>query len=148
MSLAADKMANDGMGRSTVTKIFRLGTSLLGITGILGIGMELLGWFKSGAHAEDFPESARTGEDDLTSLIVVQRDGRVFMFERTPYPFQIEDAKCAFGSGATMAMVALDCGKTAAEAVALVSRHNVDCGCGIDVLNLFDVPEAIQPTLQ
>lgn len=146
VTMAADKLAVSGTGRTTVSKIFRFGTSLIGLSGNMSVAMELMAWFCSGVHAEDFPASARDDANGVC-MLVVQKDGVIFCFERTPFPYRIHDKKCAIGCGAEMAMVALDLGSTAVKAVEAVSRHNINCGNGVDALNLHDVPDALNPVM-
>ncbi len=134
-TLAADKLACSGATRGTVTKIRRFGGELLAVAGNLSIGMEMAAWYEAGAKPADYPASNRNLNEGA-SLIVVKPDRTVWKYESSPYPFQCEGAFQAFGSGDESAKVAMACGKTAAEAVGLVSMFNTGCGNGCDTLRL------------
>lgn len=134
-SLAADKLVCHGATRSTVTKIQRFNDCLLGVTGDLSIGMEMLQWFKEGAISKDYPPANRS-LDSGASLIVVRHDRTVWEYESSPLPFRVEGSFCAFGSGDEGAMIAMACGVDAKQAVEVVSQYNCGCGNGVDVLTL------------
>ena len=141
-TLAADKLACFGATKGTVTKIHRVHGFLLGITGNLSMGMEILEWFKAGAIPKDYP----TGNRDVNtgaSLILVKPDKTVWKYESTPHPFRVEGAFCAFGSGDESAMIAMECGCDARRAVEVASKYNTECGNGIDTLNLSDAADYI-----
>lgn len=132
-TLAADKRATSGSGIArTVTKIQRHGDALLAMTGSWDIAAEIREWWKAGAKAADFPEKAR---EDVATLIVISRSG-VDTYAAGPYPMRIEQAQCAFGTGRDFAEATMYLGKSAAEAVAVASRFQTDCGNGVDILRL------------
>jgi hypothetical protein len=134
-TLAADKLACNGQTKTVVTKIARCGNELIGVCGDLSIGMELRDWYARGAAREDYPASNRD-PDKGASLIVIRANGECWKYESSPAPFKQEAEHCAFGSGSPEALVAMACGKTAAEAVALASRFNTSCGMGVDAIDL------------
>ena len=134
-TLAADKLACFGATRGTVTKIFRSGSCLLAVAGNLSAGMEMIEWFKAGAVPADYPPGNRT-ENSGASLIVVRSDRTVWKFESSPAPFRVEGDFCAFGCGDESALIAMECGKSAREAVELTSKYNTGCGNGTDALAL------------
>ena len=132
-TLAADKLACFGATKGTVTKIHRVYDCLIGVTGNLSMGMELIDWFKDGAIHKDYPAGNRE-ENSGSSLIVVKPDKTVWKYESTPHPFKVEGEFCAFGSGDESAMIAMDCGCDARRAVEVTCKYNTGCGNGIDVL--------------
>lgn len=133
-TLAADKRAvNCGMVR-TVTKLFRVKRSVIGIAGMLGHGMEMLQWFKDGGDPAKFPACQRD-KDDWGTFVVLSKTG-LWVYERTPYPHKIEDDIWAGGSGRDFALMAMHLGKTAREAVELASLFENGCGNGVDAMTL------------
>lgn len=135
LTLAADKLACSGNSKSTVTKIFRVGASLAGLVGNLSIGMELLEWYRNGALPEHYPDSNRDPDEGAT-LVTIRPDGTAWEYQSSPIPFRNEGKFCAFGCGNEAALVAMACGKSAREAVELVSIYNAGCGNGVDTLVL------------
>jgi hypothetical protein len=134
-TLAADKLCCFGVTKGTVTKIQRFGNYLCGVTGNLSLGMEMLEWFKADALPKDYP-SANRDPDKGSGLVVVKPDRTVWKYESTPYPFKIEGAFCAFGSGDESAMIAMECGCDARRAVEVAIKYNTTCGNGVDTLTL------------
>jgi ATP-dependent protease HslVU (ClpYQ) peptidase subunit len=132
--LAADKRMTQAGLAVTVTKIFRIENSLVGISGTGALGLQMLEWFKCGANPAAFPNEQRTMED-WTLLVVINAEG-VFEYQRSPFPIQIESSPWASGAGRDYALAAMHCGKTAREAVEIACKFDVSCGNGIDTLEL------------
>jgi hypothetical protein len=139
-TLAADKRGSGGNSILTTTKIFRVKGCLVGYTGQLVFGQQMLAWFEAGENIPDFPPSQRD-KDDWSLLLVVRPSGKLQLYERVPYPVTYEDKLFAVGSGADYALAAMHCGKTAAEAVELTSRLDSSCGNGVDILSLCEQPD-------
>lgn len=135
-SLAADKRALTGGGLiRTTTKIFSVlhGLALAGYAGDADAGEEVLAWFADGAQPEKFPASQRD-RDNWSGLLVVWNDGRIWKFERGPYPIKFAPQHFAVGSGRDFALMAMHLGKSAREAVELASIFDSGCGNGVDEL--------------
>lgn len=138
-TLAADKLMCNGNTKQTVTKIFKTPIKgrhyLLAVTGCLSIGMEMVDWYFNGADHAEYPSASRA-ESGGASLIVVKPDSTVWKYESSPSPFKIEGAFCAFGSGDTAALCAMECGADARRAVEAACKYDASCGNGIDTLTL------------
>jgi ATP-dependent protease HslVU (ClpYQ) peptidase subunit len=133
-TLAADRLACGGTMKHSVTKIARAGGDLIGICGNLSVGNEMRQWYLEGADTDLFPDSAL--EDGETELVVITNEGKVMVYSGSATPFEIEDEKCAFGSGAEAARAAMLYGANAVEAVDVASQINITCGNGFDALEL------------
>lgn len=134
-TLAADKQVEwQGLPR-TVTKIFRVGNVLVGVSGDGAQGMDMIEWLRNGQKAEDFP-AAQRDEKQWATVVVVREDGAVWVYERTPTPMRLEDKCYATGHGRDFAMAAMYLGKSAREAVEITCVLDVHCGMGIDTLTL------------
>lgn len=132
-TLAADKRAVSGGGIArTVTKIQRHGDSLIGMTGCWDTAVEMREWFKAGADPDKFPASARL---DKSTLIVIDQTG-IKTWGIGPYPFVIEQRKCAWGTGRDYAEAAMYLGRDAGSAVEVAIVFQTDCGNGCDFLRL------------
>lgn len=134
-TLAADKRCSYGGMNCTVTKITRIGALLVGGSGDVPYIQAMFDWVRRGRSVDDFPADQRT-KDDWQPIIVVEPDGRAMMYERTPYPVRYDDIQMVIGSGREYARAALYMGATAAEAVAVASALDVNCGNGIDTLRI------------
>ncbi len=133
-TLAADKrMVSAGLSLTT-TKIRRIGDLLVGAAGNVSSTAEAMAWVERGRNPVDWPACLRDKED-WASLMVID-GGRVLRYERSPFPCEIEGHIAATGSGRDFAIAAMHCGKTAREAVEITSLLEVDCGNGVDVLEL------------
>ena len=134
VQLAADKLADNGGVALNVTKIYRLKDgSLFGCTGILAFGLQMKAWIEGGL--KDFPAAQQT-EADWAPCIVITPSKEILMYERTPYPFKVEQTYIAIGSGREFATAALHLGKNAVEAVEVAKTLCPTCGGGTDILVL------------
>lgn len=128
-TLAADRRASVcGLARS-VHKIERVKGMLVGMSGDHATAAELLKWFVSGG---EFPAKAR---EDTATLLVVDHSG-VHLYTAGPEPMMVLDGHMAVGSGRDYALMAMHLGKTAKEAVELTCLFDVNCGNGVDVLEI------------
>lgn len=132
-TLAADKRACIGTLIMTTTKIFRVGEALAAYAGDADGGEEMLAWFNAGQDPDKFPSSQRD-KYEWSGLLVIWENGRIWKYERTPYPIKFPPQKFAIGSGRDFALAAMHCGKSAVEAVEVASIFDSGCGNGIDVL--------------
>lgn len=140
--LAADKQADCNGWKHNVTKIRRLGDGrLLAGAGGFAFMLQMYAWIEQGADPAKFPQ-AQTSKDDWEPILVVETDGRVLRYERTPYPIQIESEFCALGSGRDFALMAMRLGKSAPEAVQLASEFDPHTGVDVDTLTIPQPLEA------
>lgn len=134
-TLAADKRCCYGGMICTVTKIFRVGDLLVGGSGDFPHVLAMVDWVRRGRNVSDFPAEQRH-KDDWQAILVVEPGGKALMYERTPHPVSYEQPFMVIGSGREYARAALHMGATAAEAVAVASALDCNCGNGVDVLEL------------
>lgn len=136
--LAADKRASLNACSWPVTKIHRVGPDAFAcVSGNSDQGGEMLAWYRAGAEPAAFPASQRA--DGWAPFVVIRRGGVVHRYEQTPYPIEYETERYADGSGLAYAIAAMECGKTAAEAVAIACKYDPACGNGIDVLTFDEI---------
>lgn len=132
-TLAADKQATNNGHASAVTKIHRIGESLIGFSGDACFARAMLQWAKNGFNPATFP-AHQASEDDYVGFLLIEPGGRLLKYERTAYPIEIEEKTHAMGSGRDYALAALYLGKTAREAVEVACALDINCGKGIDTL--------------
>lgn len=130
-SLAADRRSVNGNRIATVSKIFAVNDRIAGFVGRFDEGAECLAWLREGCHPDTFPPALRS-TDNNTQLIVVLPDGWIWCYERTPMPVKFPPQKIAFGCGCDFAIAAMECGKTATEAVMITCKFDAYCGNGVD----------------
>lgn len=133
-TLAADKMACSAGYGYTVTKIHRLKSgALVAFSGDGDSSMTLLAWLDGGRDVAAYPPAQK---DNDTSALLIEPDGSVLSYGKTPHPQRIECARYAQGHGRDFALAAMHLGKTAREAVEVACALDVFCGNGIDTLEL------------
>ena len=136
-TLAADRQIGYGGATRATTKIFRVGSTLVGFSGNASIAMQVLQWLKDGAQADKYPNTSDPENDSVLTTIIITSDGRVSQLERTPYPINLSDNDFyCIGAGADFAYGALAMGATAREAVEVANKYSQYCGHGVDVLGL------------
>lgn len=134
-TLAADKRTSFGGASVTTTKIHRVNGSLVGCAGITAQIAEMIVWLRGGAEPKDFPAPQRDSKE-CVSMLVIRPDGQVVQYENTPYPIVIESRIWSIGSGRDFALAAMHLGKSAKDAVQLACDLDMNCGNGIDTLEL------------
>lgn len=139
-TLAADKQATDDGVRRTVTKIRRVEKGklkgyLMGGSGCCSQANMMMDWFEAGANPDHFPKY-QDHDNYAAVLTVITPDKTILRYEFQPVPIVFEDDQYATGSGRDIAYGAMAMGADAVSAVAIVSEHMVDCGMGIDALEL------------
>lgn len=135
-TLAADKQATLGCGVYRFTKIFREGEYLVGFSGKADRIPVFRAWFAAGRDPVTFPDN----KDDAESVYIlsIHRSGRIERYEQSGHPCHVEETLHAMGSGREYALAALSLRCTAAEAVAVASQFDENCGLGCDELRFGD----------
>lgn len=136
-TLAADKRATSHGHPATTTKIRRLADgSLIAMSGDADAGRELVHWYELGADPETFPGNRTSDDRCRCVLMVITPDRKVHMLQRTAYLVSFEDPIAAMGSGRDAALAVMHMGGDARKAVEIACLVDVDCGNGMDALEL------------
>lgn len=130
--LAADSRATHGdAGATTATKLFRkrIGRRehLVGVAGDLYAALIFIDWYGTAEtkRPEQFADLFDAGED-FGALIW---DGKsLWECNRLCRMVRVEEPYFAVGSGAQFALAAMDCGKSAREAVRIACRRDNNSG--------------------
>ena len=93
----------------------------------------LMKWFGDGADTEKWP-SFQNDNDRWSPLVIITPERKIFRYERTPFPSEIEQKFYAFGGGRDFALGALEMGATAEQAVMIACKWDAGSGNGIDTL--------------
>lgn len=134
-TMAADKRSVYDGCIHIVTKIFRAGDCLVGGSGEFAFILAMVEWARLGRDPAQFPASQRD-KNDWQPTMVVEPNGRILLYERTPHPIQWERRFGAIGSGKQYAMAAMLLGYTAREAIDVAAQLDPGTGNGIDYLPL------------
>lgn len=134
-TLAADKRMGFGVEFATVTKIVRIRGCLVGWAGGSALGRAMVEWFRNGCNVDSYP-AAQRASDTVGVLLVVQHGGLVQHYATEPYPCVIENEYYAVGSGSQFASAAMHLGLDARRAVEVACALDMNCGNGIDTLEL------------
>jgi 20S proteasome alpha/beta subunit len=139
--LAADKQSTAGGLKSKVTKLWRVGAAIVGGSGDTVRCEEIVAWLRNGGDPASFPKPR---SDMEAKILMITPDGKICLFEESPYPMTIEDGFTAIGSGRDFATAAMYLGCDAAQAVAVACQFDAGCGMGVDVLELPGADEERQ----
>jgi hypothetical protein len=132
-TLAADKQAEINGIKQRVTKIRRLPNgSIVGSSGCAVVGRIYIQWLQVGGPRPDVLDG-----DDWCAVLEIKPDGSIWRHEKYGC-LLIEEDFYACGSGSGLALAAMECGKTAAEAVVIASKFDTGTGSEVDTLTLHD----------
>lgn len=134
-TLAADKRSCLGSMINVVTKIYRVGSVLVGGAGDACLIAQMVEWVRAGRVIADFPEIQRD-KDDWQPCLVIESDGSISLYERSPHPIRYENKCVAIGSGREYARAAMHLGCSAPHAVLVACELDPGCGNGVDTLEL------------
>ncbi len=110
---------------------------LTGVMGDASVSVDILQWFKDGAIKDDYPKTASGAlEDSEGYLIVVNTEGVLMCYSRSPNPLVYGKIPFAFGSGMDLAIGAMAAGKSARDATKIAIANNVGCGLGVSSISL------------
>lgn len=129
-TMASDSRAVDGHGITIAKKIFRKKVGkkevLVGVCGDLEAAMLFVDWYGSGD--DKLLAALRDLEEAESYYALVWTGKKLFSCGPLCRPMEIEESYYAVGSGACHAMTAMDCGKTAAQAIQLAARRDPNTG--------------------
>lgn len=138
-NLAADKLANVGGLKVSVTKIKKSHGCLLFSAGDFDAVLMLYAWyvdkFFNCKPDTQWPEFQKD-KDQWQPLHVITSDRKLWRYERHEIPFQITEPFYACGSGRDYAIAGMSLGLNALDAVELACKFDPFCGLGVDALTL------------
>lgn len=128
--MASDSRAVDSHGITVSKKIFRKKVGkkehLVGVCGDLIAAMLFVDWYGSGD--DKILAALRAAGVDADFHVLVWTGSKLFTANSLCRLVEVEEAFYSVGSGAAHAMTAMDCGKSAAQAVALAARRDPNTG--------------------
>lgn len=144
-TLAADKLNFSLHGMSVpITKIRLINDELIGVAGKTILIGPIMLWAEMGFAPEHMPEQQKA-EKDWSTVIRVQRNGTVLIYENSPIPWKLERNIVGMGSGGEIATGAMAAGASAEKAVLLTFDYIVTCGLGVDTLQFPPLEKKTPP---
>ena len=134
--MASDSMASeeDYLQKVDCQKIWKIKDTLIGTAKGSYAGLVFIEWFK-GKVPKDKMDWLDQGDDFET--LVVDTKGTILTYNRYLVPDRHGQKEFwAIGSGAKCAMVAMECGKTAEQAVRLAIKYDLYSGGRIQTMRL------------
>lgn len=128
-SMAADKRVTGGPMFKT-TKIFRVRGSLLGIAGNVEQALRFVDWRRNSGPQPQFVETTSIEVIELTS------EGKLFWWGAEMVGIPIEGGCYAIGSGAALALGAMEMGATPKQAIQIASKWDATTGSDVQTLTL------------
>jgi len=121
--IAADSLAvyDESITSFNVKKIRRIGPFLAGMAGNIPSWLSIEEWFLSEQRRDRF-------ENYDFDLMLVHPEGRIFKVDQRGIMDEVHEKFWSIGSGALGAMCAMECGKSAPEAVRAAIKRSWGCG--------------------
>lgn len=132
--MVADKMSW-GTTINTTTKVFKINGMMVGFAGRQLNIESAKKWAEDGFIPDAMPESQKDREQSC-SIMAVNQEGEILVYENGPYPWKSESGLHATGTGAELALGAVFAGATLATAVCIAIHRGGMCGRGIDRITL------------
>lgn len=129
-----------------IVKVYNINNRLVGFAGRYSSGLKFLEWFEEFDNANEVQQQVpfvsvnipELMEDEDFTGIVAYPEGYVMLFEGGKAFYEVQ-APYAIGSGADIALGALDQGATAEEAVKIACKRNVLSGGTITTVTFDEV---------
>lgn len=126
-TMVADSMMVMGSEIQSVScrKMYRVGGAVVGIAGAVGVALTVITWLDAlyaGEEVGEYPDKA--GE---AHLLIMHPNGEVNALDGAGHEFPM-GKPVAIGSGGTIAVTAMRCGKTVKQAAAMAAKYDAFCG--------------------
>lgn len=149
LNMASDSQSTQGGMRTstTVKKIFELNGYVVGFAGRYAEALKFIEALadiveheivQSGTYLQ-IPQPVIEQMDEFNALVITPA-GTVLMYEGSSHCYPVE-VPVAIGSGSDYAWTALECGKTASEAVEIAMKFDVFSGGDVQVVALPELKE-------
>lgn len=133
-SLYSDSRISFGGAHFASNKLFRVGASILGISGHVVDNLLFIDWFKNGANRDNSPKFSG---DNTFDVLELSPDG-LFAWDDTLMRIEVTDPFMAVGSGYMAALAALHLGASPEVAIETACKVDRMSGGPVQVLPLID----------
>jgi len=139
--MAADSRGNDeNVGIVAIPKVFRKKIKgkeyIFGVAGYWEAALMFVEWFRTRDNALHERLMKLSGDGEFDVLIW---DGKKLLAaDQLMYPTEVTEAYYALGSGAKHAITAMDCGKSARQAIQMAMKRDSNTGGRVVSMRLTD----------
>ncbi len=138
-TMAADSLANDdNVGAVKVQKIYRKKIKgkeyIFGIAGYLEAGQMFIEWFSTRDQSL-MDRLTKLTEDDSFDVLI-WNGKKLMIADQLMRLTEINDEYFAIGSGAPHAITAMDCGRSARQAVQMAMKRDINTGGRVVTMRL------------
>jgi hypothetical protein len=140
--MAADTRLSDYNSASRATKLVRLPDG--GVAGGCGAWVAAyagLKWLADGGSADGSEGKSLLPDVDGATILIARPDGSLWLLENRFPAYPLIDKAAVIGCGSEAAKLAMALGKSAAEAVALVTKQDIYCGGPVQSLEVESTHE-------
>jgi len=139
--IASDSQETHSDGRKApCKKIYKSRDGvIIGTAGDSYTGLMLVDWFERGARLDDAPDLSHVSTDEDFECLIVESRENIYTMNRFFQRYDIElmnNEFYAIGCGSGYAMVAMEMGATAKEAVKVTCKYDAYCGGNIQVMKV------------
>jgi hypothetical protein len=137
--MAADTRLTYDSAAARATKLVRLPDGgVAGGSGLWSAAYAGLKWLAEGGSADtaDTSEDRRLPDINEANILIARPDGSLWLLENRFPAYPLIDKTAAIGSGAEVARLAMRLGKSAPDAVALVTGQDILCGGPVQSLEV------------
>lgn len=136
------KLTADGQFSGFFVKGRRFKNHLVAAAGSAQEIEAFLDWFEAGA-TEDLKRKFGLHEREVDiQALSIDRKGNIFLYEDRLYPYRVDAAFYAAGSGGSIAIGAMAAGASAEQALRIAAKFDSYTGGGIKTLSFDEKPES------
>jgi hypothetical protein len=136
-TMAADTRLSDYNSASRASKLIRLQDGgVAGGCGLWSAAYAGLKWLAEGGSLDGSEDKRVLPDIDGAVILIARPDGSLWLLENRFPAFPLIDRTAVIGCGAEAAKLALALGKSAPEAVALVTKQDLLCGGPVQSLKV------------
>jgi hypothetical protein len=135
-TMAADTRVIGAGPMYHTNKIFHIGDALVGVAGAVGHTTKFLAWFRKECPQDEV--AMNFSEDDPGFAALVLRPSGLFYYADCCEPDRLHEKHFAIGTGGGYAVVAMDNGKTPAQAVRCAMKYDEGTGGKVTELHLSE----------
>lgn len=124
--MAVDSLCTDSATKCSVTKMFRVGETLVGVAGVYADCKHFINWLTEGGDPDETPDM-----EGVAALVLTKKG--IYLYDSHPTPFKVDGKFAAIGSGSQAALAAMYYGASPRDAVKMAAKVDPHTGGRINV---------------